>query len=436
MYDRNAIKVGIVSFFMLAILAGLLIWKSGIFYRLDGYEVIGDFPSVNGLVNGAEVRYRGSKVGKVFEIEPTPKSVRVHFRVESSIKIPKNSIVKIYFDGLIGEKFLNVVPNPTETEMMADGDVMQGTVSAGLAEFVELGAQNLEATKQVLQTYEKILNSPQMTESFQNTVMAFEKISRDMAVLSGVLAGSDPKSKGSIPQLLANLTQTTELVRQNTDLMLKDGQLASSSKAAIVDMATTAAQLKAMVTMMSQQLVSTSNVQKLNATLDNAYDISAGARGLIGTDASYGPVGALQAFSRTRMSGEAMVLPISTAPQGAAYQANFDSTLGYSFLRTGVTGLKSTDQQVVNLQFGTHWGGASTRLGYFYSQLGAGLDYKPTSRATLSVEMYNVDHPELDFKGKYKFSDHLGVVVNVKKNTMSSSYDNVGVGVLFTTGKE
>jgi len=413
---------------MLVVLAALLIWKSGIFYRLEGYEVIGEFASVNGLVNGADVRYRGSKVGKVFVIEPTPRAVRVHFRVESDIQIPKNSIVKIYFDGLIGEKFLNIIPNAEETEMLGDGDVMKGTASAGLAEFVEVGAQNLETTKALLQSYEKLLASPEVIGSVGNTIKSIEKITHDLAVLTGTLSGQTG-ANGSIPMMLSNLTDTTGLVKKNTELMLGDGSIAQSSKSAITDLSAMAAQLREVVQLMSKQVVTTGNISKLNGTLDNVYDLSAGLRSVAGTSPGMGPVGMLQTLAKTTIRAEAEIVPVAKTSDLASYDGYFDSTIGANFIRTGISGTRGSTQPVLNVQYGTHLGTqTAARVGYIENNLGAGIDYRPIPKAKVSVEVYNIDRPQVTLKGKYAISENLGMVVNVKKNPITSDYDNVGFG--------
>ena len=70
MQDRTALKVGIATFLMTIAIAALLVWKSSIHLKATGYQLVGKFQYVSGLLNGAEVRYRGVNVGKVFSIKP------------------------------------------------------------------------------------------------------------------------------------------------------------------------------------------------------------------------------------------------------------------------------------------------------------------------------------------------------------------------------
>ena len=112
--DKHAFRVGLISFVMCLMIATLLIWISGIFLRAGGYELKGRFSTVNGLLPGDDVRYRGYKVGRVFSIKPSPDHIEVSFRVRQGTNIPKNSKLRVLFDGLIGEKYMGVIPNTNE----------------------------------------------------------------------------------------------------------------------------------------------------------------------------------------------------------------------------------------------------------------------------------------------------------------------------------
>jgi hypothetical protein len=235
--------------------------------------------------------------------------------------------------------------------------------------------------------------------------------------------------------MLANLTDTTGIVKKNTELLFRDGTVAESSKDTIRDLAAMTAQLREVVQMMSKQVVTSSNVMKINSTLDNVYDVSAGLRAVAGTDPSFGPVGLLQKWSKVKVSGEAEAVPVVNLAESASFGGYFDSSVGGSFVRTGIAGTKGSNQPVLNVQYGAHLGSTtSARVGFFESHLGAGVDYRPVPKARVSVEVYNVDRPQVNVRGKYALSEQLGVVVNLKKNPVTSDYDNIGFGVSLSTG--
>ena len=159
MSDRTAFKVGIFSFFMAILIALLMIWKSGIFIRASGYELLGEFKNINGLLNGAAVRYRGYKVGKVTKFAAGTKLITVHYFVKSGVEIPVGSTLRIVFDGLIGEKYIDIQPNQETDELVKKGARLQGHATSSLADFVDVGTQNLEHTKAILKTMRDVLTN-------------------------------------------------------------------------------------------------------------------------------------------------------------------------------------------------------------------------------------------------------------------------------------
>ncbi|MFC1483368.1 MlaD family protein [Candidatus Margulisiibacteriota bacterium] len=74
---KNYIKVGIFTIIVICMTLVLITWKSRIFVRAGGYEVVGSFKTISGLAKGAPVRYRGYQIGTVAKIEPTHKDIRV-----------------------------------------------------------------------------------------------------------------------------------------------------------------------------------------------------------------------------------------------------------------------------------------------------------------------------------------------------------------------
>jgi hypothetical protein len=235
-----------------------------------------------------------------------------------------------------------------------------------------------------------------------------------------------------LPKMLSNLTETTGLVKKNTELLFQDGQLVGSSKDTVRNLALLTAQLQSVVHVMSTELVTSANLKKINSTLDNVQDLSAGLRGLAGTEVSYGPVGALQKISKVKMVGAGEIMPVAALADQSSYEGYVDSSWGNGFIRTGIAGVKSSPKPVLNIQYGHRLAeSASARVGYFQSYAGLGVDYQPIPKAKVSVEVFNVDEPQVALRGKYAVAKDVGVVVNLNKNPKTSDYDNFGVGISF-----
>ena len=171
---KHAVKVGLVTLIGLGLLTSLLVWKSGITASIQGFEITGSFQNTNGLIEGAEVRYRGFRIGSVSKIHPRAEDILVKVRVNKSIAIPAESILRVEFDGLIGEKYIGVIPGPDTSKLYQPGSILAGRSSAGIVDFVDVGTQNLDETKKILALFYKMLEDGQIQDSVRNILSNVE----------------------------------------------------------------------------------------------------------------------------------------------------------------------------------------------------------------------------------------------------------------------
>ena len=90
---------------------------------VEGYTVHAEFTKVGGLSIGSDVRINGIKVGTVTaqDLNNEDYTVHVTFSIASNVKLPKDSVVTIVSDGLMGNKFVKIEPGKAK-EYLADGD--------------------------------------------------------------------------------------------------------------------------------------------------------------------------------------------------------------------------------------------------------------------------------------------------------------------------
>jgi phospholipid/cholesterol/gamma-HCH transport system substrate-binding protein len=96
-----------------------------------GYELLARFDRVDGLEPGADVRISGIKVGSVLAQTLDPESFRaeVRFTLRDDVKLPLDSSAAVVSNGLLGGKYLAVVPGG-DVEVLEPGDEMTLTQSA------------------------------------------------------------------------------------------------------------------------------------------------------------------------------------------------------------------------------------------------------------------------------------------------------------------
>ena len=115
-------SVGLLALVGIALFGVLVLWLRGISLRDRSYEIVGEFPNVNGIQVGDSVRYRGLKVGKITKLQPGSNGVDVIMEIFSNdLLIPKKSTLQASSSGLIGETFIDIIP---ETQVTVQASTM------------------------------------------------------------------------------------------------------------------------------------------------------------------------------------------------------------------------------------------------------------------------------------------------------------------------
>ncbi|MFA5063019.1 MAG: MlaD family protein [Candidatus Omnitrophota bacterium] len=125
-------KVGIFVFVGLVILVVFILSIGGVKTWASGYKVNFIFSFVNGVKTGAPVRFAGvdSGVVKSIKIFHTPKSsatkVSVTCWVNRNVNIPLDSKVWVNTLGLLGEKYIEIMPGNDYSKFLAKGEDLTG----------------------------------------------------------------------------------------------------------------------------------------------------------------------------------------------------------------------------------------------------------------------------------------------------------------------
>ena len=95
---------------------------------VKGYDINARFLKVGGLNVGSDVRINGIKVGTVIaqNLDPEDYVADVKLSISSNIQLPKDSVVSIVSDGLVGNKFIKIEPGKSK-EFLQNGDTVANT---------------------------------------------------------------------------------------------------------------------------------------------------------------------------------------------------------------------------------------------------------------------------------------------------------------------
>jgi phospholipid/cholesterol/gamma-HCH transport system substrate-binding protein len=130
--SRNVVET-VLGAVVLLVAIGFFGWAYGRSNVGDpgGYTLVAKFDRVDGLGNGADVRVSGIKVGKVLSQRLDPQTYRaeVRFSVMSDVQLPTDSSAAVVSSGLLGGKYLALVPGADDA-MLKDGAELTLTQSS------------------------------------------------------------------------------------------------------------------------------------------------------------------------------------------------------------------------------------------------------------------------------------------------------------------
>lgn len=150
---RLELKVGVFVLIGMIILAVFVLSIGGIKTWSSHYKVNFVFNFVNGVKLGAPVRFAGVDVGEVkdikFQFEPREAKTKVHLicSVRKELKVPVDSTVWVNTLGLLGEKYIEIIPGDNYNMCLTKDDELTGVDPIATHEIVRLAkgiAENID----------------------------------------------------------------------------------------------------------------------------------------------------------------------------------------------------------------------------------------------------------------------------------------------------
>lgn len=102
-------------------------YSSADLHKVKGYHLTANFPMVDGLKDGTDVKINGVKVGSVdgmklnTDIGPNQYLVTVSMTLDPTVQLPTDTIALIATESLLGGKYMSLEPGIDETMVKSDG---------------------------------------------------------------------------------------------------------------------------------------------------------------------------------------------------------------------------------------------------------------------------------------------------------------------------
>jgi len=152
---KMELKVGIFVFIGLIVLVIFVLLIGDFNTWTSGHDINFIFNFVNGVKIGAPVRFAGVDIGEVKELQFIPDTsgrgtkVKIIGWVKKTVKIPRDSTVWVNTLGLLGEKYIEIMPGDDYANTVVANETLIGKDPIAMQEVTELAkdiAQNLNSS--------------------------------------------------------------------------------------------------------------------------------------------------------------------------------------------------------------------------------------------------------------------------------------------------
>lgn len=181
------LKVGIFAFGGLLILITFVFYIGNISLLNPGYLVNIRFRSASGIAPGAPVHVAGVVSGEVkdvkvkFEEGNTFVDLRVWIR--EGTRVPSNSVAEIKTLGLLGEKYLDILPQPNAHVFLRQGDLLAGKDPISMDDVVARSHQLVTRLEGATETFDTILRRVEAGEGTLGKLVSDDSLYQDMREL-------------------------------------------------------------------------------------------------------------------------------------------------------------------------------------------------------------------------------------------------------------
>ena len=257
--------VGLVLFFVaIELTLGLGLFR-------HRYTLQASFRDVQGLDVGADVRVAGLKAGRVSAMDLEQDHVRVALSLDHAVRVKKDSVARLDFRALSGERFVAISLGTPNAEVAGPGDTLVGETPAGFADVFDQLAAVAESvsdlTDRVGADAERLVAS--LADVVEENRTALGEATRSLASITGKI----DQGTGTLGLLVNDPT----LYDRATATVQDIGRVTSS----LADGRGTLGKLLTQDEGLYEQMRDT--VDDLQATAQNAHEITAGLRAGEGT---------------------------------------------------------------------------------------------------------------------------------------------------------
>ena len=233
------IRVGLFVLLGVVVLTVFIFSIGDYYFYKPGYRLRVAFKSANGIVKGAPVQYAGVTVGKVEDIrilyEGVPPQPRVELVVwlPQHVRVQEDDLGRISTFGLLGEKYLDVLPTYGKGRVLTEGDALIGMASVSTEEITQQASNVLKQLAATLETVNTFFYDTEVRASLKGTLSNAQAMTEEWRVLgvkSTDLLDRLGKGEGTVGKLFYDETLYQEMLDMVRDLRAHPWKLLQKPK--------------------------------------------------------------------------------------------------------------------------------------------------------------------------------------------------------------
>lgn len=464
---NTAAKVG-VFFVLVLVIAGFLIWKIEDLRVGKGkaQRVTVQFQDVSGLDEKSAVRVAGVRVGKVDKIHLENGKAYVDVELERDVALRQGASAEISSLGLLGEKYVELVPGPVGAPPLPENSVIVGGVPVSFDQITKL-ARDIELDiKEITQNLKTSLGGPAGEKRLETIVENVRLITEE---LRGIVVANREGVNATVSNFREFSAMMTQLVDRVDRLVAANEANVTGGIANIREVSgklqTTADNLNVITSKIKEGEGTVGKLVQSEETHKNLNDaLVAVKEGVGGLNKALGSIGKLKLDLglRTEYLAQSSAgkgyftldinpadsprfyrVELSTQPEGKRAVTN---TIERTVFPDGHTEVKTietqefTDQFAISALIGFRWNDFVLRGGLIESRGGAGVDYVTLkNRLRFSADIWDFNRPDFAAHAKltsrFYFSPSVFVtggwddILNFDRNADSIFF---GAGIRWT----
>ena len=400
-------KVGAFTLLGVGLLIGIMVMLNGIkLGGSQGYSLSIGFPQAVGLTSGNDVCYAGVAVGKVESVEPSGAGVVAAVRIEKDVKIPRQSTIVVTSNGVMGGKFINIVPDKDANfdDCYGSGDFAYGLQEATMDDMMVNINGAVMKVQTLLDSMNQVLGDKETQQALKDVSLNMRNITANIDTLTATLANMAEVNQGDVRQMAQNLNHMTGSLMRAADSIEVlvstfngNGETGANLKEAIANLSATSKRIDNMAASLEGVVTDPQVADDLKATLHNVRSVSQRADKMMGTVSEI----ELNPSVETMYSGK---------------ENNWQTNMGVdirptenSLLRLGLNDIGENNR--VNVQGGMYKGSLGARAGVIDSKAGVGVDIG--NKLQLSVDGYDPNDFKLKSRLQYEIAKDTYVFTQV-----------------------